>query len=211
MSDDYNAAGSGAPVPESGAPSAKPKFLSTATGKLVAVLVGLGALGVIAGIVVAVVLYVFAGDAIDQLEVVTTPGTTETTEGSIEATASAGPSATAVPLTSIFTFRDIFEPLIKPLPTSSGSTTTTSTPTGGTTGGDTVTPTTAGTLYLNDIVTENSVLKAVLRLDGQTYTLGAGERIPNTPWQVLRVNATTVTMLYGDVQVTLAIGQGIVK
>jgi type IV pilus biogenesis protein PilP len=74
-----------------------------------------------------------------------------------------------------------------------------------------VTPTTANTLYLNDIVTENGVPRAVLMLNGTTYRLAAGERIPGTPWQVLRIGTTQVTMLYGDTQVTLSVGQGKAK
>jgi len=51
----------------------------------------------------------------------------------------------------------------------------------------------------------------VLLLNDQTYTLAAGEVISGTPWQVLSVSSTSVTMLYGDTQVTLTVGQGITK
>jgi len=94
--------------------------------------------------------------------------------------------------------------LLKPLPTASTDTTPTTDP-------DTETPTTSGTLYLNDIITEDGVLKAVLSLDDVTYRLAVGEGIPGTPWEVLRISSSQVTMLFGDIQVTLAIGQGIVK
>jgi type IV pilus biogenesis protein PilP len=105
----------------------------------------------------------------------------------------------------VFTFRDIFVPLIKEPPTTTaGATTPTSTP-------DTVTPTTQNTLYLDGVVTQNGVLMAQLRYNGASYTLAAGGTIPGSPWQVLRVSSTSVTMLYGDIQVTLAVGEGVTK
>ncbi|MHB1137196.1 MAG: hypothetical protein ACYC1X_10460, partial [Coriobacteriia bacterium] len=68
-----------------------------------------------------------------------------------------------------------------------------------------------GVLYLDGVETVDGVMKAVLRYNGQTYTLGPGEGIPGTPWEVFSVSSTSVTMLYGDVRVTLAVGQGISK
>jgi hypothetical protein len=74
-----------------------------------------------------------------------------------------------------------------------------------------VTPTAGNTLYLDGVVTQDGVLMAQLRYNGTAYTLAPGGVIPNSPWQVLRVSATSVTMLYGDRQVTLSVGQGITK
>jgi len=202
MSDELNV-----PTPSSEVGEKKPGFLATSTGKIVAIIVGLGVLGIIAGIAVAIVLYVFGSQAVDQIEdqVGQTPTTdTSGTTGDTTAVQAAAPAA-EVPNSEIFTFRDIFVPLLKPLDEeASDSTTTTTTP-------DTVTPTTQGTLYLDGVVTQNGVMMAVLRFNGQTYTLGAGGLIPNSPWQVLRVSSTSVTMLFGDTQVTLSVGQGITK
>jgi len=50
---------------------------------------------------------------------------------------------------------------------------------------------------------------AVLVLDGQTYTIKAGESIPGTPWKVMSISGQTVQLQYGDVPVTLSVGQGI--
>jgi len=186
------------------APEAKSGFLSTATGRIVAIVVGLGVLGVLAGVVVAIVLFVFASDVVDDIEVRVPEGTEVASEGEegesegVAATAAARPVANS----EIFTFRDIFDPLLRPLSEPSAPSTTTP---------DDVTPTTDGTLYLNDIITEDGVLKAVLLLNDTTYTLAVGESIPGTPWQVLRLTSTQATMLYGDVPVTLSIGQGILK
>lgn len=193
-----------AEVPGDG--SKKAGFLATPTGKIVAIVVGLGVLGIVAGIAVAIVLYVFGSQAVDELE------------GQLEQPPAAGESANSTatpevktPATEIgnaelFTFRDIFEPLIK-----AASTATATDPATGTTTTDTVTPTSTNTLYLDGVVTEDGVLKAQLRYNGQSYSLAAGGVIPSSPWQVLRVSSTNVVMLYGDVQVTLGVGQGISK
>lgn len=189
----------------------KPGFLSTTGGKIVAVVVGLGVLGIIAGIAVAIVLYVFGSQAVESLEDQTQQSTAETTEGNAteggSVAAQAEAPAAEIANSEIFTFRDIFVPLIKPLPAETGasSTGTSTTPT------DTVTPTSNGTLYLDGVVTQNGVLMAQLRYNGASYTLGPGGVIPNSPWEVLRVSSSAVTMLYGDVQVTLSVGQGITK
>ena len=114
-----------------------------------------------------------------------------------------------VPLKRVFTFRDIFDPLIEPVPaptSSSGTTTSTSTVTGSTT---TTATASSDTLTLQNVVSVDDEPAAVLLLNGQTYTLKAGEAISGTPWKVLSIDGQTVVMLYGDVQVTLSVGQGV--
>ena len=181
------------------ATGARPGMLSTASGKVLAIVMGLAALGLVVGVVAAFVLDSFEAD----------PGGPEVRipEQSAGVTEEPEPAASEAPSgeasnAEVFTFRDIFEPLLKPLPTpvSSTSTDTTDTPT-----------VSAGALYLDDIVTEDGVLKAVLVYGSTTYTLGSGEVIPGTPWKVLWVTSGSVTMLYGDVQVELVVGQGVVK
>jgi hypothetical protein len=83
--------------------------------------------------------------------------------------------------------------------------TTTAVPTSGTTT-RTVEP---NTLILQDIITVDGVQKAMLVWDGKDYTLAAGDVIAGTPWKLLSMTKTSVTMLYGDVQVTLSIGEGV--
>jgi hypothetical protein len=214
VSDDMNMQPSGAGAPNAEAPGTKPGLFATPGGRIIGIVVGLGALAIVIGIVAAIALFVLGDSGTDKF--VTQPGgagqeTTSTAGGGGQPT-TAPPAAVAAPAPEVsnrevFTFRDIFEPLLKPLP---AETETTTTDTDGTTTGN-ETPTSAGTLYLDDIVTEDGVLKAQLRLDGEAYTLAAGEAIPDTPWKVLRVSSTQVTMLYGDTQVVLTIGQGITK
>ena len=190
------------------APEEKSGFLKTPGGRLVAIVVGLGVLGIVAGIVVAIVLVGFGGqaaeDAIDEIGQQVAENT-QPSSGSVTAKAEA--PATEVVNAEVFTFRDIFVPLLKPLADSTAPTTGTTT----TTTTDTVTPTTQNTLYLDGVVTQDGVLMAQLRYNGTSYTLGVGGTIPNSPWQVLRVSSTSVTMLYGDIQVTLSVGEGVTK
>lgn len=202
MSDDQLIA---APEGTTGIAPKKPGFLTTPTGKIVAIVVGVSALGIILGLVFVIVMFVF-GDKTAELVQETPPaaGSSTATE-TVEVKNPAAEIANA----ELFTFRDIFDPLLKPLAEESTAASSTAAPSGATT--DTLTPTTAGTLYLDGVVTENGVLKAQLRYNGSSYTLAAGGVIPNSPWQVLRVSSSAVTMLYGDVQVTLAVGQGITK
>jgi len=214
VSDEMNMAGAQPmPVVDQG----KKGFLSTAKNKTIALVVGLAVLAIVVGVVAAVVVGVLDGKDDDlgldprergseteqtQTQTQETSGTPQVPQPVGEESLVAKEPALPVANDRVFTFRDIFRPLLKPLVTT--DTTITPTP-------DTVTPTTPGTLYLQNVVTEDGVLKAVLLLNDQTYTLAAGEVISGTPWQVLSVSSTSVTMLYGDTQVTLTVGQGITK
>lgn len=70
---------------------------------------------------------------------------------------------------------------------------------------------TSGTLYLRDIVTENGVRKAVVRLNGVTYTLAAGSTVDSSPWKIDTVSSSGIVALYGDERVTISLGQGTSK
>ncbi len=116
-----------------------------------------------------------------------------------------------VPLKRVFTFRDIFDPLIEPAPEAASGSGTTSGTDPGVTGSTTTTSTASandGTLTLQNVVSVDGEPAAVLLLNGQTYTLKEGGVISGTPWKVLSIDGQTVIMLYGDVQVTLSVGHG---
>jgi len=188
---------------------AKQGFFSTSKGRLVVIVAALAALAVIAGVALALVFFVF-GDSAPEVEVRVTGSTESTATAGGEPTAQA--EATPAPEVSnseVFTFRDIFEPLLKPLPEASSDTTLTPDASEPTT--DTANTYTPGTLFLQNIVSENGELLAVLIYDGTTYTLGEGERVGDSPWQVLEVRSDSVVMLYGDTQVVLTVGQGVTK
>ena len=67
----------------------------------------------------------------------------------------------------------------------------------------------AGTLTLVRIEEEDGVRKAVLKLGSTTYTVAEGEQLGSTPWKVVTIGTTSVTMLFGDSQIVLTVGQGI--
>ncbi len=171
------------------------------------VLLALGALVVIGGIIAALALFVFVEKPADiAVRAPQTPASSEPS-GTASPTAAAGIKVTAVGNDQVFTFRDIFEPLLKPV---KQTTTTTTTSTTTTTPVDT-SDYSANTLYLIDIVTEGGVQKAVMVWDKEEMKLSEGQSIAGTPWKVLDIRETSVIMLYGDQQVTLTVGQGIQK
>jgi hypothetical protein len=133
--------------------------------------------------------------------------TSTTAVSSVSATASATAAPVVEPpekpLTSSFTFRNVFAPSIKaPVPPSAETNSATSS-SGSTNSKD--------TLYLIDIVSNDAGRQGVFVWNGETYTEGDGAVIASSPWKVLKVNADSVLMLYGDTQVTLTLGQGISK
>lgn len=174
-----------------------------------AVLLALGALVVIGGIVAALALFVFTDKPAD-IEVRTpqTPASSESS-GTVSPTTPAGTKVAAVGNDQVFTFRDVFEPLLKPVKQTTTSTTTNTSTT-------TTTPVdtddySANTLYLIDIVTEGGVQKAVMVWDKEEMKLAEGQSISGTPWKVLDIRESSVIMLFGDQQVVLTMGQGIQK
>jgi len=174
-----------------------------------AILLALGALVVVGGIVAALSLFVFNNKPADI--VVRTPQTPAASESSETASPTTGveTKVTAVGNDQVFTFRDVFEPLLKPVKQTTTSTTTNTSTT-------TTTPVdandySADTLYLVDIITEGGVQKAVMVWDKDEMKLAEGQSVSGTPWKVLDIRESSVIMLYGDQQVVLTVGQGISK
>jgi len=197
-----------APVqpPESGAPAPGAKsssgFLATTTGKIV---VGVVALLVLLAIAGAIVVMFASGGVAGLLNSGTVTVKSKTVTASVTTTSAAGTAPvlepSQKPLTSSFTFRNVFAPSIKaPVAPSAETSSSTS--------GSTNSP---DTLYLIDIVSADGVMKGVFVWNGVTYTEGAGGTIDSSPWKVLEVNSDSVVMLYGDTQVTLTVGQGVSK
>lgn len=125
-----------------------------------------------------------------------------TTPASTGAAAMEAPSDVA--LDEVFTFRDIFVPLVKPEKPSETSSETSGTP-------QSTPETSAGTILLQDITVENGERTVVLVWSGKTYSAQAGDQIDDSPWKVLEIGTDSVTMLYGDTQVVLSVGQAISK
>lgn len=200
MSDDTELNGTEptAPVaaPVAAASKASGDFLSTSAGKIVLIVGAVLVLLVIAGVVGWFVL----GPA--SVGTTTTSGTS-TTVVPAPGTPSTAPSSTVATLpVAAITSRDVFTPrnpftVIKPAVIATSTSSTDS---------NALDP---DDVVLTDIVTEDSVRKAVIAYGGHTYTLAAGELIPgSTDWKVLAVHAGDAVLLFGDVSVTLTPGQG---
>ncbi len=197
---------SGAPVPnvDAGVGASGPM---SARRRLTIIVAAVVAFLVVAGAAAFAVFFFLnqatdeVGDAlIDMMEQTQTQPTAAAVEDPHEPS-EPGPVA----LNKVFTFRNIFVPLAVP-PDEDDETTVTPT-------GDSptaVTPT--ETLYLSGIVSfQDGHLEADLEYESVAYMLREGDRIPNTPWQVLSIGSDTVVMLYGDTQVTLTAGQSVSK
>jgi hypothetical protein len=201
-------------VPSSvaGAGSAIRGFLSTTVGKVVVIASAVGMLLVIVGIVGALVLLNLGKQAIQKSTVTLAPaanaagmpGQAVAATGSLDATP---PPKVVVPVTDkdVFVARDPFEPVIKESGVTSASISATAS--------TEASPTAAelGTMTLQDIISADGVYSAILLWDGKQYTVAAGDQVGTSPWKVLSITKTGVTMLFGDVQVTLSIGEGVAK
>ena len=175
-------------------------FLATTPGKLVVAGAAVGLL-VLVGVVVLVVVLIGSSKPEVTIAPQAQPASQSAT-GTVPGSSDATVVPPAVPDSEVFTFRDVFKPLIR-----------TVVPAGSTPPGSTTTSSTAGetdTLYLQDVVVEGDKDKAVLTYNGTAYTLGEGEVVTGTPWKVLSIDASgdSVVMLYGDSQVTLTVGEG---
>lgn len=186
-------------------------FLNSKPGKLI---VGGAALVLVIG-VLAVIALGFLGSSGGN-DVATAPST-PSGDASVTKPPTAVVSVTVpddVELEDVFTYRDVFVPTIV---LTSSTTTSTSTSTSNSTSSSSTNTSNsnsnvpADTLVLEDIATEDGNPVAVLSWNGQTYTLEEGESIPDTPWQVLEINSSTVVMLYGDQRITLSVGVGVSK
>jgi hypothetical protein len=96
--------------------------------------------------------------------------------------------------------------------TGGGSTTSSSTTTTG--GGSTTSTTgvnpTGKRVSLLEIRDESGVKKAVLTVDGQTYTVGVGDTFA-TDFKVISLSTSSGVFMYRDSVFTLAVGQSIIK
>jgi hypothetical protein len=189
--------------PEEG--EAKKGFFSTTTGRIVGIVLALLVVGgIVAAIAVFLMLFVF-NSAVDEVtdDLSVTPTTTAT--ASVEGTMAEALEPDKIPYPDIYTFRDIFDPLVRPPVEEETGTVD---PAEGKYTSESVSE---GTLLLEGIVVENGVPTAILVYNGTTYRLIEGDVIPGTPWEVLTINETSVTMLYGDTQVTLTVGQAVTR
>lgn len=191
--------GAGQPVADTPAAGTKQAFLSTPNGRIALIAGAVVIFLAVAAVVAAVVFNFIGGDPQIDDPLTPAPGSVVTTP--------AAPAATAVepkmiPSSDIFTFRDIFDPVLKPRPAEE------ETPAVGAVGADGVAMD-PDTLYLLNILVEDGVAKVLVEFNEAQHTLAEGEAISGTPWQVLSIGSDSAVMLYGDSRVTLSIGQGV--
>lgn len=202
------------PMPGEGVPAA-PKggiagFLATTVGKLA--LGGILLLLILGAAAIIFVTFLSGSDTPDLIVPAgQQPVATSTPAASEEESPTQRPTKA---LTESFTFRNIFAPTVSP-PTvaapgsDSGSTGTSTTP--GTPDAATAPTAPENTLLLWKIETVDGALQGSFVWNGAVYTAGEGERLGETPWRVLELSGTSAVMQFGDIRVTLTVGQGITK
>ena len=193
----------------------QPGFFSTRNGKIVIGAIGLFLVLLIAGGAVA---FFLINGLLNQAASPTAVTTTKSTTVSGAATGTANASATASapivnppekPLSSTFTFRNVFAPSVSPVYPASASSSSTSTSSSSSSSTSTTSiPTEKNTLFLMSISTVNGEKQATFAWNGVLYTVGEGDQVDDSPWKVVSIGTNSVVMLFGDTQVTLTVGQG---
>ena len=217
-----------APPPDTSGGGKRRGFLSTTLGKLIVILGAVLLLVVVAG---AVAIFVFTfllggtDDVADEGETVTTTAPATTPSQEAEATEEGAVLvAETEPVTNfdVFVFRDIFESLLPPEPTAvSGGGTVATEDTTGTTGGGSEFE--ANTLYFISTETANGEAVGVFYWNGVTYSSSGvtgqegyivvreGDQLSDTAWRLITLEGQSATVQYGDVVLTISVGQGIMK
>lgn len=192
-----------APTDEQASAQKSGGFLSTTTGKLVIGGVALIAVLVLLGVVAFVFFTFFASPP---STTTTTAVTTTKVVKSGSATATVAPTnPPEPPLSSTFTFRNIFAPTVKnPGANGTSSSSSSSSSTSSTAA---VPSLPADTLLLESVQTVDGVKQATFVWNGQRYTVTAGQQVDGSPWKVLSIGSSSCVMLYGDQRVTLSVGQ----
>ena len=115
------------------------------------------------------------------------------------------PSATAKPQPggqdqeafSSYEYKDPFQPLLGAEASPPASTQTTETQN--------------QRLGLEDITEESGVKFASVKYGGVAYKVKEGDRVDESPYQVISIGDNSTTLLYGDEQVSVQLGQEIIK
>jgi len=189
-----------------------PASVGAAKNKTMLLLVGFGALAIIAAVIVALVVFVPMSSTTTTAPSSPATSTGGSSQSATDTAAEVKEPASAVVNSEVFTFRDIFLPLLsKDTSPTTSATTVADSSTTTTVAATSSSTSTAGTLYLTDVSSENGTYTGTFVLDGKTYTLGDGDQVGTSPWQVVTVNSSSAVMLYGDTRVTLTVGQGISK
>jgi len=212
-------------VPEEDATAVeKTGLLSTKKGRIIVIGAALGGFVVVVALVAFLIFsFVIEDEATDLIV-----ETIEQVEDGDEADAAGEEEATPAPKdpvenSDVYVFRDIFfDLLLEYIPVETETVTPTE-PTDTTIDTSTVDGLVANTLYLIELSSYNDEPVGRFYWNGETYssisgleqdgymTVGEGDRLGDTAWSVVSLGTDSAVMQYGDVQVTLRIGQGITK
>lgn len=133
--------------------------------------------------------------------------TTTTAKGGTEQTATVDSNTTDSAIFKVYEYKDPFQPLIKAESTSTTTTTTSTT----TTTTDETSGSGSQVLEVQDIFEENGVEYASIKYGASVYKVTEGDRVDESPYEVLTIGETSVTLLYGDRKVEVNIGESILK
>jgi hypothetical protein len=179
-----------------------PSFLASRNGKI---LIGVLALVVVIAAAIGAFFIFFSGGSAGN-NIATTPAVvskTATQTASIEVSPTEPPRKS---LPALFTFRNIFRPSSIPV-SEQASTGGTGAP--GSASDYSSIP--ANTLYFISVENTNGQPVGNFYWNGTVYSGGAGARLGDTPWQVISISGNSATMMFGDTQITLSVGQGLTK
>jgi cytoskeletal protein RodZ len=138
-----------------------------------------------------------------------TEGAKVTIKESTEETETPKSSGESSAAYEIYEYKDPFEPLIKE---TTSTTTTVTTPSEE----EIATPseeeeTGPQVLEVQDIFTENGVKYASIKYGTTVYKVKEGERVDESPYEVLTIGTDSVVLLYGDNRVEVKVGESILK
>ncbi len=108
----------------------------------------------------------------------------------------------------LYEYKDPFEPLIKGATT---TTPTTQTPEEETPTSPEEPPTGPQILEVQDIYTESGVKYSSVKYGTTVYKVKEGDRVNESPYEVLTIGTDSVTFLYGDRRVEVKVGESILK
>jgi hypothetical protein len=166
-------------------------FFATTLGKIVVIGGAIGALAAILGVVAFILLTTYVNTALDSVTTTPAPG------GAVGATSTPAAEATAVPAVADIQNRDVFSPRNPFVPVFAPLSSFNNPNAPSTTAGQSSTP------YLEDIITEGGVRKALVWIAGTKSTVVQGDTLPNSHWYVEAIGTTTVTLREGETWLTL--------
>jgi len=179
------------------------EFLKTKKGRLIA-----GIIGILCIFLVFLLFFIIKGQEPTNEAVVVTKSTTEsqmveekTEEEAVEESSKVKEGETDS--FEVYEYKDPFEPLVGESSSSTSGTSTAASETEPSSG--------VLILALEDIYTEDGVKYASIRYGSTVYKVTEGDRIDDSPYQLISIGEESVILLYGEDQLEVRLGQEIIK